>query len=326
MKGFSKRYDFLKVITTVLVVLAHVTRMYTGEGVITPYNSSSVLAHVTRFIYAFHMPLFIAISGAVYGFCIDNLNKYKDKKQFIKNKAKRLMLPYLVFGLLYVAPIMVIFDFTDMNFLEYSVKGILCSMNPRHLWYLISLFCIFLVCAFLRDRIQKANVAVCLIVTFLISYISNKHYISYFQITSTLYYVFYFYVGYLINRYSEKMTEGIHKYRILLPLCPVLIILGMKFHQLKYVAAMAGIIMMLAISLGVTDNVYDNKIYLHLKKNSFGVYLFHPMIIYVLFYYLGTMDINPFLLSGIIFVVSYVVSDLLTEVIRKIKLGLLLGE
>lgn len=53
----SKRYDFLKVVTTVLVVFAYVTTMYSGEGIITPYNSSETLKYVTKFVYAFHMPL-----------------------------------------------------------------------------------------------------------------------------------------------------------------------------------------------------------------------------------------------------------------------------
>lgn len=222
---------------------------------------------------------------------------------------------------------MVIFNFTEMNFLEYSVKGILLSAEPRHLWYLMALFCIFVGCTFLRDVIKKANIVVCLIIVFLIPYIAVRIGTPYFQIINAMYYVPYFYIGYLLNRYWGKIEKSIHKIKIVLIfVCPFGVILGMRFQQLKYVASISGIIMMITISLCATDFIYENKIYIHLKKNSFGIYLFHPMIIYILFYYFGSRNINPFVLSFAIFLIAFIVSDLLTEFIRKIKLGVILGE
>ena len=61
-----EQYELIKVIATILVVLAHITRMYTGEGVVNPLNESLILNYLTKFIYSFHMPLFVAVSGAIY--------------------------------------------------------------------------------------------------------------------------------------------------------------------------------------------------------------------------------------------------------------------
>lgn len=40
--------------------------MYTGTGVVIPYNASDGLNHLTNIIYSFHMPLYMSVSGMVY--------------------------------------------------------------------------------------------------------------------------------------------------------------------------------------------------------------------------------------------------------------------
>lgn len=37
--------------------------MYTGTGVVIPYNASDGLNHLTNIIYSFHMPLYMSVSG-----------------------------------------------------------------------------------------------------------------------------------------------------------------------------------------------------------------------------------------------------------------------
>lgn len=90
-------YDYTKVVITLIVVLGHVTRMYTGNSVLIPKYSSNVFVDITNIIYGFHMPLFMIISGAVYYLCIYDLDKYKNKMEFLKNKIKRLIVPYYFF-------------------------------------------------------------------------------------------------------------------------------------------------------------------------------------------------------------------------------------
>ncbi len=46
-----------------------------------------------QFIYAFHMPLFFMLSGMMF-----QRNKYKNLFDFIRKRAKRLLLPYLVYS------------------------------------------------------------------------------------------------------------------------------------------------------------------------------------------------------------------------------------
>ena len=139
----SAVYNIVKFITVLLVVFAHSTRMYTSGGAFSPLNQSIILAKITDYIYIFHMPLFMFVSGAVYGLCIQQ-GKYEKKLDFIRNKAKRLLIPYYVFGLFYVAPVMCLTGLTNQGYFSYCFTGILRSLNSRHLWFLLALFIIFL--------------------------------------------------------------------------------------------------------------------------------------------------------------------------------------
>ena len=85
-------YYYLKVVLTVLVVFAHSARMYSGKGVVLPVVSSQSLSLVTEFIYSFHMKLFMAVSGMVYGYGINEYNKYIDSIEFLKKKCQRLII------------------------------------------------------------------------------------------------------------------------------------------------------------------------------------------------------------------------------------------
>lgn len=53
-------------------------------------------------IPAANMPLFTAISGFVFAYLYNELGKYREFLPFVKNKARRLLLPYVVFGVLNV--------------------------------------------------------------------------------------------------------------------------------------------------------------------------------------------------------------------------------
>lgn len=78
----SNHYDAIKFVATFLVVLAHASRMYTGTGVVIPYNASDGLNHLTNIIYSFHMPLYMSVSGMVYALCIHDYQKYQDTARF----------------------------------------------------------------------------------------------------------------------------------------------------------------------------------------------------------------------------------------------------
>lgn len=327
----SRQYDLIKVVTTLLVVTAHAARMYTGEGVVRPYNESPFLAQLCDIIYAFHMPLYICVSGMVYGLCIDNYGKYEDTAAFLKNKLVRLMIPYLFFGIAYVAPVMFLFHFTDKSYFSYCVNGILLVRDSRHLWFLVVLPEIFCVCAAARGRIQKSKPWEIFFFLLVLSAVTWKL-PNFLQIKRMIHYLLPFYLGYVINRNYKTVTDLLKK-------PPVMMLMTVLF-LLAYLAGkggvlpMGGMVFTSAAGIGlitgiiqhVNLDVFRSKWLKRAGKNGFGIYLFHPMIIYLLFYYFGGYDISPVLLCGAVIMISYAVSWVLTEIVRKTPLKVVIGE
>lgn len=98
----SKSLDTIKVYGIFSVVLGHVLRMY-SDAASFPQPGTWITSNLCILLYSFHMPLFISVSGAVYGICV-RCGKYKNWEGFFIKKIKRLLLPYFLFGLFVLAP------------------------------------------------------------------------------------------------------------------------------------------------------------------------------------------------------------------------------
>lgn len=324
----TKQYDVIKFIGMILVVVAHCARMYSG-GVVTPLNPSESLKFLVEFIYDYHMRLYMMAAGMVYGFCVIDRDKYRQSLIFLKNKGLRLILPYLFWGVAMVAPVMVGFGFTSQTFGQYLVDGILLTNNCRHLWFLVALFEIFIVCALIRKWITKmppvAMSAVFLVLA-LLCYLQTLVYLA-FHLNDCAYYLVFFYLGFLYNRYFEKVLKVLrHPLTILVCVAAQIALYPVNIWVVDQVKALAGSAAVIGLSAYVTEWMSGKKWFQVLQKNGFGIYLMHPMIIYVLYYYLGPKDIHPWLLFTGVTLVSYFVPVGISMIFRKMRLNILLGE
>ncbi|EEH98870.1 MULTISPECIES: acyltransferase family protein [Clostridium] len=115
MEKLKKRYyllDNLKVILIFFVVFGHVIEYY--------INDNSILMTLYIFIYIFHMPLFIFISGYL------SKNFYKMKRKAIRN----LLIPYIIFNMIWYTAVYI-----------GTRRAMFSVLYPGWtLWYLLSLF------------------------------------------------------------------------------------------------------------------------------------------------------------------------------------------
>ena len=115
MKEIKKRnylLDNLKVVLIFFVVFGHVIEYYIKDN--------SILRIVYVFIYIFHMPLFIFISGYF------SKNFYRMKRKAIRN----LLIPYITFNMIWYTAVYI---GTKENMFSLLLPG-------WTLWYLLSLF------------------------------------------------------------------------------------------------------------------------------------------------------------------------------------------
>jgi fucose 4-O-acetylase-like acetyltransferase len=302
--------------------------MYTALGVVKPVIKSVFLCKLTDFIYAFHMPLFFMLSGSVFALCIEN-GKYKNTVNFIKNKFRRLVIPYFIFGIFYVTPIMILFHFTDMNVKEYFLNELLLANNPRHLWFILVLFWINVLAILTKYAYNNTALFIALLTASIILCFLSDYITFYFRFRSAAYYQIFFFFGMLLNKLFEKI-DTLLKYKQI-----IAIILGIILYKLfqidnllvSVLCGFVGSFMVILLCMSVSHwKLWQFKRTKKLMKNSYGIYFFHPMIIYILYYYLSKYPISPIILCTGIFIISSVISYIFTEITRKLKMEFIIGE
>ena len=83
-KQRDNRFDNLKGILIILVVFAHILEQNSH------YKSEPILANLYSFIYSFHMPVFVFISGYF-------TRPITDSEKWGRRMASSILIPFLVF-------------------------------------------------------------------------------------------------------------------------------------------------------------------------------------------------------------------------------------
>lgn len=332
----SNIWGNMKTIAILLVVLGHVTRMYTMSGAIDTGSSPTVFKIITALIYSFHMPAFFAVSGAVYFINKVERHKYNNQWSFIVSKSRRLMIPYFFFAFIVVFPTMWHIGFVTNPF-KYIVDSYLLSYDPRHLWFLLVLFEIFVIFNLFHSWIINHRIITLII---LLAFQGVSTYLpSLFQISELFAFFVYFYVGYLFASISKKVDLFISQrgwwsclfiMSVFWLLCYFLV---WTFHEsifvyrpLVLITALAGTLLLYIICHLGGAILSKNRLLQIVSINSFGLYLFHPMIIYLAFYHFNSYWDAYFLMTVSVFLIVTLVSILLTIFVRKIGFGFIVGE
>lgn len=261
--------QFLQVFGIILVVMGH-----SGEDV--PY--------LTKWIYSYHMPLFMFISGYLLKYTNPEIGLI-NSKEFIYKKVQRLIYPYILISTFAYAPKYLLNSFAKRKIdltLEAYFKGLIYPwQNPIiFFWFLPTLFIIFLVVHYCCKLNVKKNMNIKIEMILLISMlfvIKSPISIKLFNLSGVTNYIFFFILGiyYCIN---QKKVDDYLKVEststLILFLSVTLINLfidapGNKISYLVY--SISGIIF--SISLGKLYLKKNIKIMNHLFGLSFTIYL-----------------------------------------------------
>lgn len=316
MEKKSLKYEYIKFALLIFVIIGHATRMYTINSAFPYIKTSAIMTYITNFIYGFHMPIFFIMSGAIFYLCLKDKNKYQNKKDFIFKKIKRLLIPYIFIGITFLPIVMINTHITTQNYIEYVFYGIILAKNNRHLWYLLYLFIYFVEFIFYPKKEKTSNFIIytifCLIIYKLkISYISD-----------ILYWSIFFYMGIMLHKYFDDLLK-INKFLIIIMLVGYSILVYYDFSPMLLKLFGSVLFILIFLNVNIIKHI-PKKIYTIISNNSMGIYLFHPLILYLIYYYLGTTIIMPILLPLSI-VMCLLISVILSELFKRIKLNFLLG-
>lgn len=70
MIRYEKNITLLRTIAILLVVIGHITFVFTGSWVFKMPENPSIVIILCKLIYTFHMPVFISISGYLFYYTI----------------------------------------------------------------------------------------------------------------------------------------------------------------------------------------------------------------------------------------------------------------
>lgn len=125
--------DVLRGILVICVVLGHAIQQYAGK--LGPF-----WAEASRIIYSFHMPAFVFVSGLC-AMRLVELSSASEKLGYIRSRAVRLLVPYVVWGLLYFALRAVAGDIARIPYRMDFAWLFLFGYNPDGaMWFLWALF------------------------------------------------------------------------------------------------------------------------------------------------------------------------------------------
>lgn len=337
-------YDWLRIIATVFVVIGHssylvIPTSYGGVSYELPSMVSNTyyswlldkIRFLSGWVYGFHMPLFFMLSGAVLA-----LKPIAPMDRFVKSKFKRLVIPYFVYGWLFMLPVKYLGDFYTKDSLKLAMQGFLSGIDSGHLWFLTSLFWCMMAFVLIEKIVSKLsgteNRYVILMLSGLVYYFYTFIPFDILGLKQGLSYLFWFALGYVFEK--ERAENGLwNNKKLFVALAVVLIIeiLNVKYYILdQFFVTVVGSLLTLLIAdicsrfLGkCTETGFWN----FLTRNLFYIYIFHDPLEYIVLKYAFS---NNWLLSSAgcyIYTFSrtvavFIISMLLGELINIIKSNL----
>ena len=326
----------IRALAILSVVFSHSVIIYSkGWDLYSSIHKATLIATLKNIIGYYQMPLFFSLSGYLFYYtCQKNKGFFK----FVWDKFKRVIIPFVSITLLWVIPVKMLLDvpgFVNESYFRLALNSIFMFKSTGHLWFLISLFVIFVV-YYLLNKVFKIYIkdkkhfildGILLIITAYAAY-KNSYFKTVFAsvaLQRVFIYFFWFYLGFLINKYlALGKKEDSYKCQFV----PYLTFFTGAMVMLRLDNGSA--IIKLLCTTAILFSVYyvmpskTNKITEYLDRNSMGIYLFHSVFVYISFTFYP--NINPIFMLLINFIGFGFISSIMAELVRKTPFKFILGE
>lgn len=334
--------SIIRPICIFLLVVYHAFIIYQG-GWEQPVGFRSINAYwwISKASYAFMLELFVFISGYVFALTLQK--KETSFKQILISKLKRLLIPSIIFSIIYYFMFLYTDKFHVLNFVKIILSG------AGHMWFLTMLFWVTLLC-YITDRIKR-------IPNWLkITVIGGLPILSIlpipFQINAALYYSLFFYLGILIYRKRKCVIShfctnarpailwgGVFCITFIGGTILIKDIIGFytsddslivkgtaliiqKYIMIIYVLSGITCVYLLTNYFISTKNINLPSYMIELNKICFGIYLFQQFILKILYYNTSISSIaGPYWLPWLGILIALLLSICLTVACRQNRIG-----
>ncbi len=294
-----------KVLTMLLVIIghSHYYSIETGFGGISHLTNSPtiesmifrVINFLIGFIYSFHMPFFMALSGMTY---FITYNPQKTFWHMAAKKAKRLLIPFLGVTVFLSVPLKYFSGYWDQsaNMFYDILVGQFLLFGNSHLWFVVSLFLIIIIYTLLvKARLPQSILfwGICLIFGYIGLWLERKG--CYLGVSGALKNFIYFAIG--VRCFNR--TKSIHPKGNMILLSWILMVVTYmailyftksqpELKRLKFItyipmAIWGGINMVLLSKFIISSTtLVKTRLYKSLASNSYGLYLYSDPFNYIL--------------------------------------------
>ncbi|MCQ2113704.1 MAG: acyltransferase [Bacteroidaceae bacterium] len=275
------------------------------------------------------MPMLVFVSGYLFQYLL-SIGKYATWTNMLLKKSKRLLIPYFVFGLLFMS---VTGDWHPLS---------LFAGDYWHLWFLPMLFWLFVIGYFVNRYLFcfKYTVLLILVISFLSSFCVP--FVTLFMgLQYTVFWFIFFFIGQLIcvkkNLFDKIGSKYKLHYALIIIYLGITIIQPIEYgetHRTWY-SVLSQICIIVALFY-VVSNIFVSKTKFKtyrgkLIKNSysFGIYIFHNWIAMSLISSTAKRLFNlhvyaadhPILFPLLFTIITIVLSVVLTKILYKLKVG-----
>lgn len=279
---------------------------------------------IDTFLDIIDLPMFVFISGFLYGYLFFFKGKYRNKKQFIASKAMRLLHPYFIWGLLLIIFMPSIF----------SLHNLLTGCG--HLWFLLMLFGIFVIITPLSNFLllnssslwMPITTTICSVgILFAFNLFSSHHY--FLCSHAILYYMPFFIIGLYFAKHQLWQKKK-NKYTLVILIVSLIILIQyviigktIIFFVDYAIRLILGITIIIATFISLCHITISNnasQIINHFDKLAMGIYIIHAIILYAILltdgakvYFNTHYYAGPFILSGVSFFGAWFLSYLFSR-------------
>ena len=333
-------FDLLRIIAIVAVIFVHISgqNWYAANVHSYEWNVYNVFDAISRF----GVPIFVMISGALF------LSKEQSITKIFKKNILKIAVIFFVWSLIYTLYQLFVQQTiaTPVDFVLSFLKG------PYHFWFLFMIVGLYIVTPLLRkivvdDKMLKYFLLLALIFAFIIPKSIDLIGLGLPRVADTLSYIVdstkvnlvlgysgYFVLGYLLNKIriskkAEYIIYALGVFGAIFTIIATMLMSGYKnsadtffYKNLTINVLFEAIAVFVFFKQHLNKRVKrkTEKKILFLSKCTLGIYLVHPLIIFVLndAFGLNTASFNPILSIPILVVLVASISLTISAILNKI--------
>lgn len=299
-----KKYDFIdfmKTLAMFAVIAAHCAFFYSGNQfwVIKAEQEIPLLKWLSNFILVSAVPIFVFAAGFLLQLSLQK-NKYS-MADLIRKKAVRLLIPYFLYGALWLVPMYTLFDIQSFGrdkgaTLIEGYKAMALGLFSDMAWFLLMLFWVTLIWILLNLFLKKSNIlfgAVVSVALFIAAHCFLGK-IDYFKLSQIDIYIVVFFVGAAFFYITDYVYNSVSKWIMIsgslaaIIACVFLAQLSTQMYIMDCFLKVVTPVLFLILSMGLCQTKAVGKLektsgYNWLRRNSLYIYLFQAPWVYVLF-------------------------------------------